>query len=82
MIASISKRPDPSAISDILREQGDEICAEADAVAVEADIDDGIMKQILSLAEKHRKQVYALVSQYVHRPGAPGPASERGLLCL
>ncbi len=62
VIASISKRPDPSAISDILREQGDEIFAEADAVAVEADIDDGIMKQILSLAEKHRKQVYALVS--------------------
>ena len=62
VIASISKRPDPSVIADILREQGDEIFSEADAIAVEVDIDDGIMKQILSLAEKHGKQVYALVS--------------------
>ena len=62
VVASISKRPDPSAIAEILDEQGDEIFAEADSVAVEADIDDDILKRIFRLAQKYGKEVYALVS--------------------
>ena len=62
VVASISKRPDPSVIADILDQEGDEIFAEADAIAVEVDIEDDIMKRILALAEKYQKKVFALVS--------------------
>ena len=62
VIASISKRPELDAIREILEEQGDEIFSQADAIAVEVDIEDDILKRILSLAEKYGKKVYALVS--------------------
>ena len=62
VVASISKRPDPSVIADVLDEQGDEIFSGADAIAIEVDIEDYILKRVLSLAEKHGKKVYALVS--------------------
>ena len=62
VVASISKRPDTSMIARILEEQGDEVFATADAVAVEMDIEDHILKRIFTLAEKHGIRVYALVS--------------------
>ena len=62
VVASISKRPDPSVIAEILDQRGDEIFAEADGIAVEVDIEDFILKRILQLAEKRGKRVYALVS--------------------
>ena len=62
VIASISKRPDTTVIGEILNEQGDEIFAEADSIAVEIDIEEKILKRIFQLAEKHGKRVYALVS--------------------
>ena len=62
VVASISKRPEPLAIADVLDEQGDEIFSEADAIAIEVDIEDYILKRVLNLAEKHGKKVYALVS--------------------
>lgn len=62
VVASISRRPDSSVIAEILAEQGDEIISGADAVAVEVDIDDGILRQILDLAAKYGKRVFALVS--------------------
>ena len=62
VVASISKRPDLSEISRILKEQGDEIIADADAVTVDIDMESYILKQILDLAEKYHKQVYAVVS--------------------
>ena len=62
VVASISKRPDLSEISTILKEQGDEIIADADAVTVDIDMESCILKQILDLAEKYHKQVYAVVS--------------------
>ena len=62
VIASISKRPDTTIIGEILNEQGDEIFAEADSIAVEIDIEEKILKRIFQLAEKHGKRVYALVS--------------------
>lgn len=62
VVASISRRPDSSVIAEILAEQGDEIISGADAVAVEVDIDDSILRQILDLAAKYGKRVFALVS--------------------
>ncbi len=62
VVASISKRPDLSGIYEILKEEGDEIIANADAVTVDIDMEAPILKLILELAEKHHKQVYAVVS--------------------
>ena len=62
VIGSISKRPDLSAIGEILAEKGDEIFSAADSVVLEIDIDQRIAKEIFRLAEKHGKEVYAVVS--------------------
>jgi sugar/nucleoside kinase (ribokinase family) len=62
VVASISQRPDPSILGDVLREQGDEIFSEADAIAVEADLEETVLKPLLDLADRHGKPVYALVS--------------------
>ena len=62
VIASISRRPDVSAIEGILDEHGDEIFREADSIAVEFDIEVPILKKALDLAEKHGKEVYTVVS--------------------
>ena len=62
VIASISKRPDLTVIAEILDEQGDDIFSQADAIAVEVDMEDYILKRILSLADQYHKKVYALVS--------------------
>ena len=62
VVASISRRPDLSAIEDVLREHGDRIIGTADSVVVEIDIDVPILKHIFELAEKHGKAVYAVVS--------------------
>ena len=51
VIASISNRPDTTVIGEILNEQGDEIFAEADSIAVEIDIEEKILKRIFQLAE-------------------------------
>lgn len=62
VVASVSKRPDLSEIERILDEQGDEIFASADSVAIEFDIEVPILKKTLALAEKYGKKVYAPVS--------------------
>jgi len=62
VVASISKRPDLSEIERILDEEGDEIFREADSIAVEFDIEVPILKRVLALAEKYRKEVYTPVS--------------------
>ena len=62
VVASISKRPDLSEIENILDEEGDEIFADADSIAVEFDIEVPILKKVLALAEKHGKKVYSPVS--------------------
>ena len=59
--ASISKRPDMLPLIDILDTQGDEIFAGADSVIVEIDLDKEIIKRVFKLAQKHGKQVYAVV---------------------
>ena len=60
--ASISKRPDLTPISDVLKEHGKEIFEKADSIAVEIDMDVPILKQIFALAKEYNKDVYAVVS--------------------
>lgn len=62
VISSISKRPDLSAILDILHEHGDEIFQNADSIAVEIDMHSDILKESFRLAKKYNKKIYAVVS--------------------
>ena len=62
VIASISRRPDLSAIEDVLNEHGDEIFSTSDSIVVEFDVEWPILKKVLDLAEKHRKAVYTVIS--------------------
>lgn len=62
VIASISSRPDLSALLDVLDESGDQIIREADSVVVEIDIEVPVLKRVFRLAEKYGKNVYAVVS--------------------
>ena len=62
VVGSISKRPDLSRILDILEDDGDEIFKAADSIAVEFDIDVPILKKVIELAKKHKKKIYAPVS--------------------
>lgn len=62
VVASISKRPNLSGINEILDEKGDEIISGADSVVVEIDMDSFTLKKIFNLAEKYKKDVYAVVS--------------------
>ena len=62
VISSISRRPGTETIRKILEEQGDEIIRESDAVAVEVDIEEDILKRVFHLAEKYGRRVFALVS--------------------
>ena len=62
VIASISRRPDLSAVESVLEEKGDEIFSGADSIVVEFDIEEPILKKVLDLAKKHRKEVYTVIS--------------------
>jgi pseudouridine kinase len=62
VIASISRRPDLSAIEGVLEKDGDEIFRNADSIVVEFDIEVPILKKVLDLAEKHGKEVYTVIS--------------------
>ena len=62
VVGSISKRPDLSAIGDIMDEYGDEIIGNSDSVIVEIDMEPSILKKVFSLAEKYGKTIYAVVS--------------------
>ncbi|MCC8067268.1 MAG: PfkB family carbohydrate kinase [Clostridiales bacterium] len=59
---SISKRPDLMPILTMLEEHGDEIFRDADSIVVEIDIHKEIIKKVFELAERHKKKVYAVVS--------------------
>ncbi len=60
--ASISKRPDLSALLEVLEIYGDEIFSQADSIVVEIDMEEDLLEKVFALAEKHRKQIYAVVS--------------------
>ena len=59
---SISKRPNMLPLVDLLDEKGDEIISAADSVVLEVDLDKEIVKRVLDLVQKHRKKIFALVS--------------------
>lgn len=65
LAGSISKRPDLSALTELLDEKGDEIFRDADSIVLEIDMDHEIVKRILHYAEKYEKKVYAVVSNMV-----------------
>lgn len=62
LAGSISKRPDPSALVQMMEEKGDEIFADADSIVVEIDLDKEVVKQVFKYAEKYHKKVYAVVA--------------------
>ncbi len=62
VVASISNRPDLSAINEVLEQHGDEIVKNADSVVVEIDMEPHQLNRIFDLAEKYEKKVYAVVS--------------------
>lgn len=62
LAGSISKRPDLQPIYDILMEHGDEIVSNADSIALELDLEQDVVKEVFRLAQKHNKQVFAVIS--------------------
>ncbi|MBR6954977.1 MAG: carbohydrate kinase family protein [Clostridia bacterium] len=62
VIASISKRPNLSVLSQVLDKHGDELIRNADSVVVEIDMDVPLLKRIFDLSEQYGKAVYAVVS--------------------
>ena len=60
--AAISKRPDTTPLIGLLAEQGDEIFADCDSIALELDLEKETVKQTLKYAKKYGKKVYAVVS--------------------
>ena len=60
--AAISKRPDTTPLTQLLKEQGDEIFADCDGIAIELDLEKETVKQVLHFAKKYHKRVYAAVS--------------------
>ncbi len=62
VVAAISKRPDLRPLLQTLDKHGDQIFSAADSVVIEIDMDPEIVKEVFRLAEKHGKDVYAVVS--------------------
>ena len=62
VIASISRRPELTALLDVLEEHGDELIRNADSVVAEIDIEVPVLKRVFALAHKYGKDVYAAVS--------------------
>ena len=60
--ASISKRPDTTPLTALLKEQGDEIFKDCDSIALELDLEKDTVKQVLHYAKKYNKKVYAAIS--------------------
>ena len=59
---SISKRPNMLPLVDLLQEKGDEIFEKAHSVVIEVDLDKEIIKEVISLAQKHGVKLFGLVS--------------------
>ena len=71
--AAISKRPDTTPLIGLLAEQGDEIFADCDSIALELD---------LEIRQKVRQKSVCGRFQHEHRHGAPGLFAADRLLCL
>ena len=62
VVASISQRPDMSALEGLLEERGDELFSQADSIIIEIDMDKDIVKQAFRLAKKYNKPIYTVVA--------------------
>ena len=62
VVASISKRPDLSRISEVLDACGEQIIGNCDSVVVEIDMEEELLNRIFDLAEKYHKPIFAVVS--------------------
>ena len=62
LVASISRRPNLMPLADVLDEVGDEVFSEADAVAIELDLEAELLERVIALAERHDKPVFCAVS--------------------
>ena len=80
--AAISKRPDTTPLIGLLAEQGDEIFADCDSIALELDLEKETVKQTLKYAKKYGKKSVCGRFQHEHRHGAPGLFAADRLLCL
>ena len=60
--AAISKRPDTTPLIALLQEEGDEIFADCDSIAIEFDMDKEATKTVYKFAKKYNKPVYSAVS--------------------
>ena len=65
LAGSISKRPDFSALDQMVSEKGDEIFRNADSIVLEVDLEKDIVKKVLGYAEKYGKKVFGVVSNMV-----------------
>jgi len=62
VVAYISRRPDLSALLDVLNARGDSLVSRADSIVVEIDMDAPILKRVFALAQQYGKDVYGVVS--------------------
>lgn len=62
MAGSISKRPNMAPLKALMDERGDEIFSASEAVVIEADIEEEVVRRALELSEKHGKPAFGLVS--------------------
>ena len=65
LAGSISKRPDFSALDQMISEKGDEIFKNADSIVLEVDLEKDIVKKVLYYAGKYGKKVFGVVSNMV-----------------
>ena len=68
--AAISKRPDTTPLTALLKEKGDEIFSDCDGIAIEFDLEKETVKQILHFAKKYRKKGLRRGLQHEHCHGA------------
>ncbi len=61
LAGSISRMPDTSVLEEYISRCGDEIISGAENVVLEIDLSERIASDVITLAEKYRKKVYAIV---------------------
>ncbi len=79
--AAISKRPDTTPLTALLKEKGDEIFADCDGIAIEFDLEKETVKQILHYAKSTAKGLRRGL-QHEHCDGTPQPPARGRLFCL
>ena len=80
--ASISKRPDTTPLTALLKEQGNEIFKDCDSIALELDLEKETVKQVLRFAKKYNKRVYAAISNMSIAMERRDFFAAGGLLCV